>query len=408
MGAKKLELGKRVQLGLINLADNEKVDLQEGQGVLFKKALILFEGTFQGMFGPVTITPEFIQLMADRFNRDYANPKNMFDYPPILVDHNRSADLTMGRLVGPLEVMEFEDPRDGNTKKVALFGDIRIDDEDAQGKVIKGKYAHMSLSFDDDMENLGEIFELSFVAVEAARGAQALEKGENMSVELKKELADSKKKSTNLSKLLKDRRTVLLASCKSLSTNLKALSAAHKQGTEDLKAILVSLKTGVVKSQLTACVKEGRLSKAEFDKIDIEKISLMPAESQVVVLSSYQNRAVSTDLIQHGMDGAKPLAEQEIQLTSAQLRKAITDQKSGVELSGPVAPAVAKNLAAGDEDDDTPDPELTGKDIEEALAKLEGLSALQEKIGEGKDRMTEILSKLQGDDKDDNDNDGED
>ncbi len=394
--------GNPVTVGQIMLSGSQKVDLQEGQGqgTLFKKALILFEGTFEGMFGQITITPDFLQVMVERFNREFANPKNMFDYPPILVDHNRSADLVKGRLTGPLELQTWSDPRDGQ-EKVAMFGDIRIDDEDAQGKVIKGQYAHMSLSFDDDIENLAEIFELSFVAVEAARGAQALQQGEeNMSAELKQSLESANKKVKRLKKKAQTKRTALLAACTSLMKNLEAMNVDKM--TEELKSTITNLKTGVVKSQFSACVKEGRLSKADFDKLEISKIALMPADSRAVVLASYKSRPVSADLVQHGMSGAKPVTDSDVKLSASQMRAAIAAQKNGKALAADDQPSNPEiKPAAGAQDDNDSDPELTGKDIEEALGKLEGLAALQEKIGEGTERMKDLLSKLQGDDKDD-------
>lgn len=402
--SKEIVKGKRVSVGIINLAGHQKVQLQEGQaqGALFKRALILFEGTFHGQFGEVKITPDFLGVMQERFNREFANPKNMFDYPPILVDHDRKADLIKGRLVGPIDMELWEDPRDGVTK-MALWSDVRVDDEDAQGKVIKGQYAHLSLSFDDDINNLAEIFELSFVAVEAARGAQALQKGEEMSVDLQKNLDSAKSKITVLKAKAKTRRTVLLAACASLSQNLEAMTADHKKGTEGLKDMVTNLKMTVVTSQLKACVKEGRLSKADFDKLDVGKISEMEPSAQSVILSSYQTRPISTDLIQHGMSGAKPLSEKGIQLTDGQMKKAIALQRQGKTFAADDMPEQPRNENLADhEDDDDRDPELTGKDIEEALSKLEGLAALQDKIGESSERMKKLLASLQGEAKDDN------
>ena len=401
--SKEIVKGKRVSVGIINLTGHQKVQLQEGQaqGALFKRALILFEGTFHGQFGEVKITPDFLGVMQERFNREFANPKNMFDYPPLLVDHDRKADLIKGRLVGPMSLEPWEDPRDGVTK-MSLWSDVRVDDEEAQGKVIKGQYAHLSLSFDDDINNLAEVFELSFVAVEAARGAQALQKGEKMSVELQKNLDSAKSKITALKAKAKTRRTVLLAACASLSQNLEAMTADHKKGTEGLKATVTSLKMTVVTSQLKACVKEGRLSKADFDKLDVTKIAEMEPSAQTVILSSYQTRPISTDLIQHGMSGAKPLSEKGIQLTDGQMAKAIKLQREGKNFeAGEVTQPESENLTSDDGNDDDRDPELTGKDIEEALAKLEGLAALQDKIGESSERMKKLLASLQGEDKDD-------
>lgn len=399
----------KISVGQINLSKRSKISLQEGgpEGSLFKRSLIVYEGEFMGMFGPVKITRDMLQVMVERFNREYANPKNEHDYPPLTVDHNASADNTLGRLVPELVMEEWVNPRN-NEKAMAVFADIRVDDEEAKEKVIKGKYSQLSISFDDDMENLGEIFEISFVGVEAARGAQVLNKGEvNMDklVELQKKLDAAKLKFSALLSRSNENRTVRLASYKSLSKNLEEVSEGTKKAVVDLSETIKSLKTNVIKSQLQSYVREGRLGKAEFDKIDVDQIVKMNSESQKVYFSAFKNRPVSPDLFQHGMNGAKPVGEDGVKVTGAALRKAIKDQKAG---------KVGQPLANGDDDKEEDKEEMTGdkkkedmpvqtdltmEDIEDALSKLEGLSALTEKVKDASCRMNEILSKLEGSDK---------
>lgn len=108
-----------LKLNIASFGKENVHKLQNGdapQGSLIKRALLVFEGTHMGMFGPVTLSREFLQIMVDRFNREYANPKNENDYPPILKDHMRDVDGVLGRMVPDLvlEESKSKDRRNGH------------------------------------------------------------------------------------------------------------------------------------------------------------------------------------------------------------------------------------------------------------------------------------------------------
>jgi len=379
-----------IAVGQINLSKSEVVKLQDGgpDGALFKRSLLVFEGEFIGMFGPVKVSPELLEIMAIRFNREFENPKNVHDFPPLLVDHDSRADLIKGRLLPPLVVEDWINPRTNEPVK-AMFGDIRVDDTDAKEKVINGKYSHVSISFDDDVNNLGEIFELSFVAVEAARGAQVLKQGENSMddiAKLTKKLGESSLSLSTLKARTGEKRVVRLAAYQSLSQNLEQCSKDAKEIVDELGKTFESLKQNAVKSQLKKYVKEGRLSKAEFDKIDLDNVSKMSKDSQKIYLTSFANRPVSQDLFQHGMNGAQPLDAKGMKLSGAELRKAMKAQKAGEDFT-PSKVSLdheddrdkdRRELQGDDDNDKDKDKttDLTMDDIEDALSKLEGLVGL--------------------------------
>ena len=405
----------RIAVGQINLAKSQVVKLQDGspEGSLFKRSLIVFEGEFVGMNGPIKVSPELLELMVNRFNREFENPKNEHDYPPLLVDHNPSADLIKGRLLPPLVIEDWVNPRNNETIK-AMFGDIRVDEEEAKEKVIKGQYSHLSISFDDDIDNLGEIFELSFVAVEAARGAQVLKQGEKSMDELAKLTAKLSKSNASLTSMRAKKgesRLVRSAAYQSLSMNLEQCSKDAKEIISSLGKTVESLKKNALKSQFTNYVKEGRLSKAEFDKIDLDDVAKMSSGSQKIYLTSFANRPVSPDLFQHGMNGAEPLDSKGMKLSSTELRRAMKAQTAGEEYTPKGVKLLTSDderkdengnpvKAAGDNGDNDDDKEtaLTMDDIEDALSKLEGLVGLADKLSEASSRMSDTLSKLQGDD----------
>ena len=67
----------RVACGIGSFGRKQVTSLENGEnGSLIKKALLVFEGTHMGMFGPVTLNPEFLEVMVGRFNREFENPKN--------------------------------------------------------------------------------------------------------------------------------------------------------------------------------------------------------------------------------------------------------------------------------------------------------------------------------------------
>jgi len=389
---------------------SKQIKLQSGESgpSLIKHALIVFEGTHQGMFGPVTLSKDFLKIMVDRFNREFANPKNENDYPPLLRDHSRSVEDVLGRMLPPLVLEDFENPRTGETV-AAIFGDLRIDDADAQAKVLSGKYSQVSLSFDDDPNNLGEIFESSIVAVEAARGSQILTQGENMDLAAK--LSQSQSKVTSLKAKLSTKAILIKETRKSLSLTLKSADTQAKELGDEIATTVASLRIGVVKAQLKGYVKEGKLTKAEFDKIDLKAIATAGKATQDVLLSAYAGRTVSTDVEQIGSTDSKPLDEKSTkkQLSAADTRELVKAQR---ENRKPVLSQVV-NLNVDDEKEDVvltddnkekdvADSNMTMDDIEDALTKLEGLSAMRAKLTESISRLSETLKSLQDDDDKDN------
>jgi hypothetical protein len=347
-----------------------------------RRGRLCYEGEHVGVNGPVKVTAELLKLMAERYNRVKGNPQNEHDYAPILVEHVWSADSIKGRLLAGLELGSWLEPASGK-EVVTIEGTLRIDDEAAQGDVAKGKYNHLSLTFDDET---GEIFEISFVAVEAARGAQLLKKG------------DTKMNYEQLFKSLsaknKEKRAIRAASLSAI----KQTATAHTTDVATLVDGVAKLKkaTRVVAltAQLRGLVRAGKLTPAAFGKIKVEELAALSPEGQKAVLSAYDSAAVSTDFVQHGQAGAKPITK--AALTPAQLRKAIKEQQLGKK--APLAAEgqeesqeekerrEAEALAAegeGQESEATQEgnkSELKLEDMEEVLKALEAFGPMIEKL----------------------------
>ena len=153
---------------------------QVGQTVgdqLEKKVMLVYAGSFESMDGPVEVTPENIQALADNHNSLLEKVKRMVGAsevplkynPPLQLDHSTSAKDTVGRLVGNLEVGEHT--IDEGVVTPALFGTIQIMGKDNIEKVEDGRWTHVSIGA--DFEN-NKITELSLTPFPAAADASLL------------------------------------------------------------------------------------------------------------------------------------------------------------------------------------------------------------------------------------------
>jgi len=151
-----------------------------------RRALICYQGEFESINGPVTVSPEQLQRVADVHNARMARlgqAIRMADCPPVQLDHSPSARDTVGRVVGPLELGEFEG-------RMALFGTIRILGLENLEKVNDGRWTHLSIGADLDS---GDLLEVTITPFPAAKNAAMLARlGGKMNYEqMKKYLMDT-------------------------------------------------------------------------------------------------------------------------------------------------------------------------------------------------------------------------
>ena len=370
-------------LGLINLAGQE--------GSLFKKTLICRTGVWKGMYGPVEVTRERLQRIADKYNRERATPLNANDYAPILIDHQRSVELVKGRVLADLTVEDTPDP-DTGTVGAGLFGTLRVDVADAVQKVTGGQYAQVSLSFDEEDDTLWEV---SFVAVEAARRSQALEQGDHvMSVELQAQLKAANESHTALQARVRESVSVRKASHLAMGENNTAALAAVTEIHTVLSAYLSGQKTALLKAQFRGLLRTGQVTKAEFDKFDFPKHSAMSADAIASILGSYRDRPASPHVIQFGQEGAQPVKGKP---TPAQIREAIELQKSGksVKLAAEEPTGDGKQGDKGKEKQT--EAAADGEDMDDFSAALKKLGEIEPIVSKSRDflgKVSESLKKL--------------
>lgn len=387
----------QIPFGRINLAGKE--------GSLYKKSLICRSGLWEGMYGKVDVTEDLLRRLAFRYNKQRENPINQNDYAPILKNHVRDVDGVLGRLMADLTVDPFEDPETGEPG-YGLFGTMRIDDPEAQKKVDSGQYSTDSLSFD---EETAEIFELSFVAVEAARRSQVLNRGEKpMSVELQKQLDAANAKHTALATKLGSqklaRKETILAMASVVSLSHAALSSFEGS----VKEISLQIRGVALTAQLRGYIREGKMTKAEFDAIKVKDLAAMDPTGAKMVLASYEGRKPSADIVQHGQNGAKPVDLTHV--SPAEMRLMMEAQKTGK----PYAPSGAalaaddgkpagekKEPGEGGDKGKEGDSEMKFSDVEDTLKKLNECLPSVSKLREHLKSMDEAIGKMKGADEED-------
>lgn len=166
---------KRLQSGFLDTMDPQMS--KRGDGWLERPVLMIYDGEFESMDGPVTVTQEHVRKMVDsmnsmrarflRFTGLDATPLRFC--PPMQLDHNLSATLTVGRVVGPawLGELELED----GSKRLGGFAWARVLGEENCEKVEDGRWIHVSIGGDLDA---GKLNELSFVPFPAVKHAAML------------------------------------------------------------------------------------------------------------------------------------------------------------------------------------------------------------------------------------------
>jgi hypothetical protein len=330
----------------IPLSTFRKHHLAAAEGAFVKRALICYEGFFEGINGEVDVTPKMLEGICERYKSEKANPKNDYDFAPILVDHIRLTKNVMGRVLAEgMKIGPWTNPE--GEECVGLFGNLRIDDPDAQENVKSGKFSSISMSFDEDTF---ELYEVSFVAVPAAKGSILLSKG-GQTMNYQKKLSLVTKKHNALAAAARgglNKRKVILARMISSKTLLSKEATALAKSIELMGE---TIKAGQLKARFQSFVNQGKMTPAELKELDVKSLCQLAAPAVDAIIKAYAGRAPSDDVTTYGQ------TSEEMALTGDMspkaMRAAMELQKSGKK---------ATSLAAGDK----PAGELSEEDKEKA------------------------------------------
>lgn len=366
---------------------------------LIRKALLCRTGSFDGMNGPVDVTKEMLEGLCATYIEAKSQPQNDNDFAPLLIDHERKADNVMGRLLPRgMEVKEWREV-DGEMQ-FGLYGELRIDDKDAILKVGTGKYANLSISFDEDSN---EIFEVSFVAVEAARGSIILSKnhstgGTKMATAQKLMSLSKKHKalSAHVMQSHSKRQAALSAIISTTSKVEKEITSLMKKTGE----ITLSIKASQLKAQFNEFVREGKMNPVELKDLDFKELCSLSDTARKILLASYSNRSVSTDVMTFGQSSDKKTS---LDLSPAAVRERMELQRSGKTVS------LAEEIPEKKEDEklseeNTEDKKSYSLSEEEHAKHMQDMMECHQKLGECVEKiksMGQDAEKISDEDKQD-------
>lgn len=146
--------------------------------VLKRKAVFCYEGEFQSMDGPVTVTKEKLERVAQWHNTRVVQSRSQNGgvaqakhCPPLQLDHSTSARETVGRVMDPVSVERVK-LLDGSTPW-GLVGEVSIIDSCNTDKVDSGIWTNLSIGANFET---GEFQELTITPFPAAPEASFLSK----------------------------------------------------------------------------------------------------------------------------------------------------------------------------------------------------------------------------------------
>lgn len=157
---------KKIKLEAVGYFGEEGTEVNETS--FDRPVMLVYAGKFDSIDGPVEISPEHIDGLCLNHNAILSKVKRMAsgdipmrEYPPLQLDHSRSAAHTIGRLVGNLTVGEADIQGE---KKKALFGVVRFLGKENVEKARDGRYTHVSIGADLDPCKINELSVTPFPA----------------------------------------------------------------------------------------------------------------------------------------------------------------------------------------------------------------------------------------------------
>lgn len=321
---------KRFQSGHItDEASGEDTDSR-----LSRKALLVYEGTFQSMDGEVTLSAEDIKTIADNYNSGMAKLARLFKgggakvQIPVQLDHSPKASDTIGRVEGGVELGKFTD-EDG-VDKAALYGTLCFIGKDNVEKAKDGRWTHLSIG----LEKESKLTEVSVTPFPAAPHASLLSKKQLGTGELDMGYAEHKKLADKYAKckkhLMEHQGLSEEESDKKLSEakeedlsrmekehdeRLKKLSeekespaakelAKYKADRVELKreqeAVRLAQKKLNISVRLSKLRAQGKVTPAEIKKIDVASLAKGSDESLETAFKLYDARQPVIMAGQHG------------------------------------------------------------------------------------------------------------
>lgn len=252
----------------------------------------------------------------DKMVSEYGGEAPDGAFPPILDHHNdTSNDHIRGRLIGKFSYERRDIPKVGKDVP-CVVSEIKFLGAETVEKAADGRIYHLSVGIDEETNLLGE---LSTVIEPAAPGAMVL----------------SKKKLSNKEKSMSKKRLALqkarLAKLESIGSTLKTLAGK----AEDSKKLITLAKAeSEVKSGLVRLMKAGKITPAEFKKLNLKKLAALPKEALDTVLEAYNALEPKVLMGQKGAADAVDFASIGSDLEKSQYKRLKAEAKADLKRMG--------------------------------------------------------------------------
>lgn len=273
-------------------------------------------------------------------------------WPPILDQHeNDSNDRIIGRLSSLLRFETRDVPGVGQ-KCACVVADITFLGEDTVKRVLDGRIYHLSIGLHEDSDTLGET---SAVIKPAAPGAMLLKKGKKT---ITKTLQEGVLTMPEIKKL-KAHQTSKMAKLKSIGEEFKTLSAKLVSTSSTAK---LARRKGEVMMKLSGMMKAGKLTPAEYKKMDIKKMAALDDGSLEVVMSAIDSMEPKVLAGQTGTKDAVEFSTMATSLKEAEVKRMKSEIRKDLKKLG----AKVKE----DEKEENPKKDMAGEEAEKDKKKL--------------------------------------
>lgn len=219
-------------------------------------------------------------------------------WTPILDSHEDSSNSrVVGRLQSLLRFEVRDVPKIGKNVPCAV-ADIAFLGKDTVTRVKDGRIYHLSIGIDEKTDTLGEI---STVVEPAAPGAMVLNKGKGVSKKLKQgepQMGDKLKRLQAIANRV--------SKMKSFQKELTAMSSKLVAASDSVK---LTARKGEVTHRLTGLMRSGKMTPAEFKKLDLVKLSALAPEHFDTIVGSFDVREPVISPGQKGSTDAAAFSE---------------------------------------------------------------------------------------------------
>jgi hypothetical protein len=348
----------------------DEANAEDTDSKLRRKAMLVYEGTFQSMDGEITLSSQDLQLICDQYNSGLEKMKRFLGggpkvQVPVQLDHSPKSVDTVGRVDGPITMGSFTD-EDGK-ELAALYGELVFIGKDNVEKAKDGRWTHLSIGLEKNSK-LTEVSVTPFPAAphasllskklgtgELDMGYSSVKKMHEKYAKCKKHLMDSQKmseedadkhlesaKDEDLSRMEKEHDENEEKMKKKMSEEKgteegKELSKLRNEIVElrkDQENVRLATRKLSVATKISRLRAMGKITPAEIKKIDIVRLAKSSDEALEEVLKAYELRQPVISIGQVGSTKASDPSKVAAELKRLNKLQMEADSKANMSFTG--------------------------------------------------------------------------